>query len=46
MTRRVNVNPLSRKSLTATLSAIRQLMHPPPAKRRSIGFTADISDPK
>lgn len=34
------------EAIAAILSAIRQLMHPPPAKRRSIGFTADISDPK
>lgn len=33
-------------AIAAMLSAIRQLMHPPPAKRRGIGFTADISNPK
>ena len=26
------------------LSTIRQLMNPPPAKRRGIGFTADIRE--
>lgn len=26
------------------LSAIRQLMSPPPPKRRPIGFTADLED--
>lgn len=34
------------EAIAAILSAIRQLMHPPPAKRRGIGFTADISNPK
>lgn len=33
-------------AIAAMLSAIRELMHPPPAKRRGIGFTADISNPK
>ena len=28
----------------AMLSTIRQLMNPPPAKRRGIGFTADIRE--
>jgi hypothetical protein len=26
------------------LSAIRQLMNPPPPKRRPIGFTADLTE--
>ena len=30
------------KAIAAMLSAIRQLMHPPARKRRSIGFTADL----
>jgi hypothetical protein len=30
------------KSIAAILSAIRQLMNPPPPKRRGIGFTAKI----
>jgi len=30
-------------AITATLSAIRELMNPPPPKRRGIGFTADPS---
>jgi CHASE3 domain sensor protein len=34
------------EAIAAILSAIRQLMHPPPAKRRGIGFTADISNLK
>lgn len=34
------------EDIATILSAIRQLIHPPPAKRRGIGFTADISDPK
>lgn len=34
------------EAIAAILSAILQLMHPPPAKRRGIGFTADISNPK
>jgi len=33
-------------AIAALLSAIRELMHPPPEKRRGIGFTADISNPK
>jgi hypothetical protein len=33
-------------AIAAMLSAIRELMQPPPAKRRGIGFTADISNPK
>ncbi|MDE2149995.1 MAG: hypothetical protein KGJ55_09230 [Gammaproteobacteria bacterium] len=33
-------------AIAAMLSAIRELMHPPAKKRRGIGFTADISDPK
>ena len=33
-------------AITAILSAIRELTNPPPPKRRSIGFTADLSDPK
>lgn len=32
------------KAIAAILSAIRQLMGPPPAKRRGIGFTADIEN--
>ncbi len=31
-------------AIAAMLSAIRQLMNPPPAKRRGIGFTANIDD--
>lgn len=34
------------EAITAMLSAIRELMNPPATKRRGIGFTADISDPK
>lgn len=34
------------EAIAAILSAIRQLMHPPAPKRRGIGFTADISNPK
>ena len=30
------------ETITAILSAIRELMNPPPPKRRGIGFTADI----
>src|SRR5262245_17292346 len=30
------------EAITAILSAIRQLMNPPPPKRRPIGFTADL----
>ena len=33
-------------AIAAILSAIRELMNPPAPKRRGIGFTADISDPK
>ena len=33
-------------AIAAMLSAIRELMNPPSARRRSIGFTADLSDPK
>jgi hypothetical protein len=29
-------------TITAILSAIRELMIPPPSKRRGIGFTADL----
>jgi hypothetical protein len=29
--------------IVAILSAIRELMNPPPHKRRGIGFTADLS---
>jgi len=32
-------------AIAAILSAIRELMQPPPAKRRGIGFTADIGNP-
>ena len=32
--------------MAAILSAIRELMHPRPAKRRAIGFTADLSSKK
>jgi ORF6N domain len=31
------------EAITAILSAIRELTNPPPPKRRSIGFTADLS---
>jgi ORF6N domain len=31
-------------AIAAMLSAIRQLMHPPPPKRRGIGFTANIEE--
>ncbi|MBX3695063.1 MAG: ORF6N domain-containing protein [Steroidobacteraceae bacterium] len=34
------------EAIAAILSAIRQLMNPPAPKRRAIGFTADLSDPK
>jgi hypothetical protein len=34
------------KAIAAILSAIRQLMSPPPARRRPIGFTADLGDKK
>lgn len=33
-------------AIAAMLSAIRNLMNPPAPKRRGIGFTADLSDPK
>ncbi|MFO1406520.1 MAG: ORF6N domain-containing protein [Steroidobacteraceae bacterium] len=33
-------------AIAALLSAIRALVNPPAPKRRGIGFTADISDPK
>jgi ORF6N domain len=33
-------------AIAAMLSAIRELMNPPATKRRSIGFTADLSNPK
>jgi ORF6N domain len=32
------------EAIAAILSAIRQLMNPPPAKRRPIGFTADLEE--
>ena len=32
------------EAIAAILSAIRQLMNPPPPKRRGIGFTADLGD--
>lgn len=32
------------KAIVAILSAIREHMHPPTPKRRSIGFTADLDD--
>ena len=32
------------QAIAAILSAIRQLMNPPPSKRRSIGFTADLRE--
>ena len=32
------------EAITAILSAIRELMNPPPAKRRGIGFTANIEE--
>ena len=31
-------------AIAAMLSAIRQLMNPPPPKRRPIGFTADLTE--
>ena len=34
------------EAITAILSAIRELTNPPAPKRRNIGFTADLSDPK
>lgn len=30
------------EAIAAMLSAIRELMHPPPTRRRAIGFTADL----
>lgn len=33
-------------AIAAMLSAIRELMDSPPPKRRGIGFTADLSEPK
>ncbi|MBS0367391.1 MAG: ORF6N domain-containing protein [Proteobacteria bacterium] len=32
------------EAIAAMLSAIRELMNPPPPKRRGIGFTADLTD--
>jgi hypothetical protein len=32
------------QAIAAMLSAIRQLMNPPPAKHRPVGFTADLED--
>jgi hypothetical protein len=32
------------ETITAILSAIRELMNPPPPKRRPIGFTADLAE--
>ena len=32
------------EAIAAILSAIRELTNPPPPKRRSIGFTADLSE--
>ena len=32
------------EAIAAMLSAIRQLMNPPPPKRRGIGFTADLEE--
>ena len=32
------------QAIVGILAAIRQLMHPPSAKRRGIGFTADLSE--
>lgn len=32
------------EAITAILSAIRELTHPPPPKRRGIGFTADLEE--
>ncbi len=34
------------EAITAILSAIRELMNPPPPKRRGIGFTANLNDEK
>ena len=35
---------LATHDVAAILSAIRQLMNPPPPKRRPIGFTADLGE--
>jgi hypothetical protein len=32
------------ETITAILSAIRELMNPPPPKRRPIGFTTDLTE--
>jgi hypothetical protein len=32
------------EAIAAILSAIRELMHTPPPKRRGIGFTADLTE--
>ena len=32
------------EAITAILSAIRELMNPPPSERRGIGFTANIEE--
>ena len=32
------------EAITAILSAIRELMNPPPSKRRGVGFTADLRE--
>jgi hypothetical protein len=32
------------EAITAILSAIRELMNPPPPKRRPIGFTANLTE--
>ncbi|MGH8200940.1 MAG: hypothetical protein ACREVO_11350 [Steroidobacteraceae bacterium] len=32
------------EAIAAMLSAIRQLLNPPPRKRRPIGFTADLAE--
>jgi hypothetical protein len=32
------------EAIAAMLSAIRELMNPPPPRRRGIGFTADIEE--
>jgi len=34
------------QAIAAILSAIRELMNPPPPKRRGIGFTADLNTTK
>ena len=36
--------PRKKQTITAILSAIRELMSPTPPKRRSIGFTADLEE--